>query len=54
MDTAFQNSTVSGRIDVLMSIDPVQTRAFLIGLQSGYTLAKSAQQQTEAGQEKNN
>ena len=52
MDTAFQNRTVSGRIDALMSIDPVQTRAFLIGLQSGYTLAKSAQQQNEDGQEK--
>lgn len=34
--------------------NPVQWGAFLIGLQSGYTLAKSAQQPAEASQEKNN
>lgn len=40
MDTATNNSYVSRRIDVLMSIDPAQTRAFLLGLQSGYYMGK--------------
>lgn len=54
MEPAYQNRTVSGRIDAMMAIDPVQTRAFLIGLQSGYNLAKSAQLPNEASQEKQN
>lgn len=42
MNNTFQPNAVPDRIDILMSIDPVQTKAFLIGLQSGYNLAKAA------------
>lgn len=47
MDTATQSGNMAGRIDEMMGIDPVQTRAFLLGMQSGYYLAKNQQPEAE-------
>lgn len=53
-DMTMQTARLTSQINASLAIDPVQSKAFLIGLQSGYNLAKSAQQSAEAEQDKKN